>query len=359
MALLEPYRVKQHWGTGNLTLQADPGEAFLVKDVRVYNSATEYATIVIDEATVGYWRVSGRLGNHLPLPVGAASHSHNLAHNNVPVTTPDISQIVNAYGIAISTLGIGEADAAAAEHENVVKFSSIPQVQYKTLIALLTELGIFKGYPVAEGQKLTIRGVGQANALQMVVYEIYEPGDITKDMQNGSDAKERVFVNYGRPAASITITGDTIYNVPQSPEEFPDFPFGKDVPAKREIEIFGILASDIVDDRGGNDSMNSEYIKLVHGPTTLFDEDLRGLFHKGLTGIVGTGPQIGRGVSLIGNFSDTDIKPPLMFPTPLKFTAGEELGVYLTTTAGAAQAASDLAPGDVEIGLIERVVILE
>jgi len=74
---------------------------------------------------------------------------------------------------------------------------------------------------------------------------------------------------------------------------------------------------------------------------------------------VGTGPQIGRGVSLIGNFSDTDIKPPLMFPTPLKFTAGEELGVYLTTTAGAAQAASDLAPGDVEIGLIERVVILE
>jgi len=48
-----------------------------------------------------------------------------------------------------------------------------------------------------------------------------------------------------------------------------------------------------------------------------------------------------------------------MFPTPLKFTAGEELGVYLTTTAGAAQAASDLAPGDVEIGLIERVVILE
>lgn len=355
MPLREPYMVKQVYGTGDLSLQAKSGESLLVKDIHIYNPATNYATLKTEKTTVGYFRVGGNLGNHLPIPVGSASHSHSLAHNNTAVSTPATSQVVNAYGVAITTLGIQEADAAATTHADVVKMGSIPATSYETLLGYLGRAGIFKGYPVSEGETFQITGVGQAGALQKVIYEKHDAGDKKNTDENGSAALRYMFINYGRVSANITTTGDTQYDTPQSPAEFPDFPYGKTVPANTTITIHGVLASDIVDDRGGTDSMNSDYLKFIRERVVLFDDDRNGLFLKGLTGTTDTAAVIGRGLSLIGNKSDVDIKPPLMFPTPIAFGEGEELNVYITTTAGAGQSASDLLVADVEIGLIAVV----
>lgn len=191
--------------------------------------------------------------------------------------------------------------------------------------------------------------------MQVVIYEEYDAGDIKETDPNGAKSTEYFFINYGRVAAAVVSTADTIFSIVQSPAEFPDFPFGDVVPAKTNIEIIAILASDVVDDRGSNDTMATEYLKLIRERVTLFDDDKNGILLKGIVGITDAVAQFARGLSLIGNFSDVDGKPPLFFDPPLLFTPGEELGIYITTTAGSSQSASDLAAADLEIGLVERI----
>lgn len=357
MGLKEPFMVKQVYGDTAFTLTAKPDTSILIKDIVIENPAASpgYVTLKTGKAVVGFFRVAGNLGNQLSVGMGSARHSHAIAHNHTAVTSPTVAQIVDALGVAITTLGIEEADGAAKEHANVVKHGSVQARQHKTLMQLLIERGWIDGYPVGEGETFLLEGVKQAGSLQLVTYEIHDAGDMKPEMPNGSKAKDYCFINYGRPAAAIATTVDTLYNTVQSPAEFPDFPFGKNVPADYEIKILAILASDVVDDRGSDDTMNTEYVKLIKGRETLFDEDKNGLFHKGIIGTTDAAAQFARGYSLFGNFSDVDGKLPKIFTPALVFASGQELGIYLSCTAGTSQSASSLAAADVEIGLIEHV----
>jgi len=355
MALKEKFMVKQVYGNTDFELTADPGESLLVKDIFVYNPATAYVTIKVGKTTVGYFRVGGNLGSHLPLPIGSLKHSHGIKVGADDGNLSEDHALTDAYGAANAHIAVFSDRSSATTEDDIVQFGSIPLWTHKTILGLLRDKGIFNGYPVPEGYSMTITGAKQAGSLVMVFYEVYDAGDITETDINGPKATEYLFINYGRVAANVTSTGDTIYSTSANPAEFPDFPFGKDVPAMTEIELIGILASDVVDDRGSNDSMNTEYLKLIKERTVLFDEDRNGLLLKGLTGTTDGTAQIARGLSVIGNYSDTDGKPPLFFDPPLKFAAGEELGVYITTTAGSSQSASDLLIADLEVGLIERV----
>lgn len=355
MAKKEMFMVKQVVGATDLTLQAKTGESLLIKDVRIYNPVSSYVTLKVDKTVVGYFRTGGNLGNHLPLPMGSAKHSHSIGFNATALSSPATDGIVDAMGVAHTNIGIPNTESGAAVVDNVVKFASIPAVSYEGLLNYLWDRQIFKGYPVAEGETFLITGAAQSGAVQVVIYEKYDAGDITNVMDNGSAALKYFFINYGRVSATITTTGSQLYSVVQSPAEFPDFPYGKTVPAKTKITVHGILASDIADDRGAADTMNSEFIKLIKDRVTLFDDDKNGILMRGIIGVTGTAAVIGRGVSLIGNKSDVSIKPPLMFPSPIDFADGEELNVYITTTAGASQSASGLAVADTEIGVISTV----
>lgn len=355
MGLREPFMVKTVYGDNAFTLEATSGKSLLVTDIFVFNPAGNYVTISIEKTTVGYWRVGGNLGNHLPLPVGNLSHSHAIAHNNTAVTSPAVSQIVDALGVAITTLGMEEADGGATEHPNVVKYGSIPALSHRTILGMLRQLGFFKGYPIEEGQTLIITGAKQAGALVMAFYQEYDAGDQKRSDPNGSEAKEFVFCNYGRVAANIATTTSTIFNASQSPEEFDAFPFGERAPANKEIDLLALLASDVVDDRGSDDTMNTEWLKFVYERTTWFDPDKNGLLLKGIVGVTDAAAQIGRGLSIVGNQSDVDGKPAFIFDPPRTFGVNEELGIYVVTTAGSSQSGSDLLIADLEIGLIERV----
>ena len=355
MGLREKFMVKQVYGDTDLSLEAKPGKSLLVKDLFIFDPTLNYVTLSTDLAKVGYLRVGGNLGNHLALPMGSPNHSHGMdVDAGAASTAVKKFQFNDAFGAASGSYVIGE-DGAFTDETNIVTFGSSPGRAYETILALLRRLGLFNGYPVAEGQTFLVTGAKKATSLQLAIYEEYDAGDIKKTDPNGSDAKEYVFINYGRVAAAISTTVETIFGTLQTAAEFPDFPYGKDVPANTAIDLLGILASDIVDDRGSDDDMCSEYLKLVRGRETLFDADKNGLLLKGITGVTDAVAQIARGLSIIGNFSDVDHKLPMLFDPPLTFAAGEELGIYLSTTAGSSQSASDLAAADTEIGLIERV----
>ena len=355
MALREKFMVKQVYGATDLTLKADSGKSLLVRDIFIYNPASSYLNIKIEKSTVGYFRVGGNLGNHLPLPIGSVKHSHSLILGTEGAAmTPKIYPVTNALGVA-STLEYAASTGKAGTYSSVLQYGAIPQVYYQTLLSLLASKGLFTGFPIGEGETISFSGVAQAGALQMVFFEEYDAGDIKNTMPNGSASDEYLFINYGRVAAAITTVGDKQYTVIQSPAEFPDFPFGKTVDAKTQIDLLGILLSDAVDYRSATDYVQTTYLKMLRGRVTLFDPDKNGLLVMGLTGTVDAATQIASGLSLIGNFSDVDGKPPLFFDPPLAFAPGEELGVYLTIAVGTSVSAASLAAADTELGLIERI----
>lgn len=355
MALKNKYMIKVVRGNTNLELEADPGESFLVKDIFIYNPASNYITVKIEKTTVGYFRVGGTLGSHLPFPLLKAKHSHDWkTTSNTPGDVTSFAQLANAGGAAVATGNMIGSLSASTTYRRVNQLEQVLRPS-RTILGYLAKLGIFKGYPVATGQKLLIEGAAQTGAIQAVVYERYDEGDIKPDMENGSEANTYIFLNYGNCGGNVNKTGDSIYNTSKSPAEFPDFPFGKDVPAGHRISLIGILGSDFAPkENDGTDYILTRYLKLIKEREVLFDEDKNGILFEAIhKTALGNMDMVGEGISLIGNYSDVDGREPLIFPEPLVFNEGEELAVYLTTEKGGS--GQNIAIDEHEIALILKV----
>ncbi|KKM76704.1 hypothetical protein LCGC14_1377380, partial [marine sediment metagenome] len=146
---------------------------------------------------------------------------------------------------------------------------------------------------------------------------------------NGSKSSTFVFVSYGDTGANLQLVVDTTLGESNNPAEYPDFPFGSLVPSGHKIELLGILASDVgpAANVTGTYSM-TQYLKLMRGREVLFDEDHNGLlYYNPQQDPPGAVNLIGEGYSPGGNFTQCDIKQPLMFDPPLTFLEGEELSV--------------------------------
>jgi len=360
MALKEPFLVKTVLGATNLTLRADPGEAFLVKDILVRDPLTNYLQVKIDKSLVGYFRVGGNLGGHQNFRRGRAQHSHTVrVDGGAPGGSWRDARLRNARGVN-QDLGIRAEAAVPADVYDAVR--AVLWSGYHLQPSVLKYLGgldIFKGFPIAEGQELSLDAAKDANTIQQVVYEQWEPGDIKPDQENGSLSKEYLFLNYGNCGGNVNVSGDSLYNTPKTPAEFPDFPFGKVVPAKHEISILGILASSFApQENDGTNYCQTKYIKLVRDRETLFDEDRNGLLFWARNATADGGQDmIGEGFTLFGGLSEKDNNPPLMFPAPLVFSPGDELNIYLVTEKGGT--GQNLAIDEHEICLIEKVRRIE
>jgi len=317
MALVEPFMIKSEYGvsSGNsVTLKAETGESFLVKDIRILGGTNDYCLISIDRDTVGFFRDAGHsLDSHLYPPREAVSAS----------------------------------------------YSAFASVKSKSLVNLMIERGYFGGFPVAEGQKLIISPVPDDANLGhvIIVYEKYDAGDIKKDMTNGSEAKEYVYVAYGRISEEVKEAGEYTYDVMVNPEEFVDFPFGRECPAKHEIELLGIIGWEAISVADASNYTYTKYLKLFKGRKLLFDSEKKGLpvyqyYSSGMSGQVG-----GKGVSVMGQYTIKDYRLPLFFDSPIKFTAGEELRIILEVEAlGNGNAFSEEF---LELGVILRAKIME
>jgi len=317
MALVEPFMVKSEIGLSvgdSVTLRADTGESFLVKDIRIVQDNSKYCVISIDRDTVGFFRTSGHtLKSHLYIP--------------------------------------RDVDAASC--------SALASVPSKTLLSLMVEKGLFRGFPVAEGQKLTISPYPENTNLKnvVIVYEKYEAGDIKKEDVNGSEAKEYVYVTYGRISEEVRKTGEYVYDIMINPEEFADFPFERECPAKTEIEVLGITGWEAISVADSSNYTYTKYLKVFKGRKLLFDSEKKGLplyqwYWSGASGEVG-----GVGFSVIGQYTEKDYRLPLLFDTPIKFTSGEELRLILDVeSVGNGNAFSEEF---LELGVILRAKVME
>jgi hypothetical protein len=355
MAIKEPYAIKTVLGDTDLELKADPGESFLIRDVLIHNPASNYVTFKTEKTTTGYFRVGGDLGSHLPFPFSPTKHSVGFSLTPDSHATTVSNAVVDA---GANQLDQNFAAAVVMGAAAVVPRMSYPQQILKnppSILAFLAERGLFSGYPVATGETFKITGAKQANAAQVVIYEIHEEADMASSLVNGSKSKDYLFINYGRPGSAINASSDTLYDTIQSPAEFPNFPFDAVVPAKTEIDLIGVLLSNIC--VAGNTTGKytySSYFKLILDRETLFDEDrsgvpLVGLFPPDVAALV----SIAEGYGLAGNLSSIDSAAPLIFPSPISFMEGDELNAYLSTVK--VSDGGSISAARAELALIEKV----
>lgn len=284
MAVINPFMVKNGVGVTTLTLEADSGKSLLVKDILVKSVADAFLSLKIDKTLSGYFSV-------------------------------DDAVLGNPLGYTLQ--------------------SGIPA--RKTILSELGDLGIFGGYPIAEGQKLVLSGLGATAIYGSIIYEEHEAGDITEDMQNGTECDEYVVVNYGDAGSTIATAGDHALDNQVSLKDFPEFPFGKVVPAKKTVDIHALLASERAADDGSTKAnyVRSTYYKLKQERETLFDEDVTGIYAQGATVATNGTFEAENGQSILGEGSDLYRRPLNVFKSPLHFDEGEELNMYMSTEVAA------------------------
>jgi hypothetical protein len=265
MALKEAYMVKENFSaaTASLSIEAKVGESLLIKQLLVGAlHSGGFCECLIDRLSVGFWYIGDINANHL------------------------------------EQCGVTDV---------------LPN-----LFERLQQLGIFAGYPVAEGETFEIKpSVQGATIIGAIVYEIHEAGDFSSDMPGGSKSDEYMFINYGTNTAAIAAGAYGDLDKSRNPSEYPAFPFGEVVPAGHEIDIHGVLLKTwggYVD--GTANTMR--FLKLIRDRKVLFNEDRRGIYVT-----QGMGPLTWGSIRQ----TNCDIK---LFPKSLKFSAGDELNMSLS-----------------------------
>lgn len=262
------------------SLQANAGESFLVRRIYVApDTGNTYLTLKVDRKTVGVYRIAGKAGNHL----------------------------------------------------DVMRSDEV----HKNLMEFLERSAINCTIPVAEGQSFTVTTPGTSPVV-VIVYDMYEAGDITAAMPNGTNAKEYMFMQYMASAGTVDSTETLLLDTSLSPAEFPDFPCGKAVPANNKIDILGLVGCPCGQGTSASNKTYSTYVKLVKEREVLFDEDRNGIPFFWLHGIFG-GTNYFADFSLIGPCVNVDMSTltgtfgdPLLFTPALSFRSGEELLIYMS-----------------------------
>lgn len=354
MAIKSRRNFKTVLGAADLTLEAKTGESLLIKDVMIFEPTAVYANFLIQRTSVGFFRVASLLGNHLHFHAGRAAHSHDMYHGTVVAAIAGAGAVLENAG-EVDTVMETPGAVADTNYLRVPHMSHTPSSFRKTLLAYLGDLGIFQGYPIAEGETFTIELITGATAVKVVEYEIHDAGDMTPEMENGSRSESYLYVNYGDTGAVLQAVVDTLLNETNNPTEYPNFPFGGIVPSDKKMELFGVLASDLAPAANVTGTATyTDYLRFMKGREVLFDEDHNGLlYYAPYLDPPGAVNMIGEGFSVGGNFTQCDIKQPHLFDPPIVFNEGEELSIsWHIVVAGAG---SPITEELQEIGLILKI----
>lgn len=281
MALKEAFMVKTYSGSAidAIELKAKIGESLLIKELGLRSYTKEFGEALIDRLSVGW------------LAIGFLDNTEHIWH--------------------------------------CVESTHMPN-----LLTHLGNLGIFKGWPVAEGETFYLKHVGEQVQWGRIVYEVHDAGDMTKEMPNGSKSTEFTFVNYGTNGSTGTQNTYVPIDDSLNPVEYPAFPWGAPVPPKMEIDIHGFL---FMDWTGGVDgtAANHTWLKFAKGREVMFDEDRRGIYSS-------------QGMSYLVWHSKQTATPFVPFPMPYTFYPGEELNVSLQESNVSAMTAKDIRIAAVE-----------
>ena len=231
MALLNPLMIKNFSDVASVSLTPPSGKSLRIKDI-IFHDLSVDVTVKIEKTYVGF---------------------------------------IKSGMDVLTAPGVTQADSQFEEARR--------PGERGTLMKRLQDLGYAMTYPVAEGETFVLEASG-GNISGYIVYEIYDGADVKNTEVNGSASDHYIFLNYGRPTASVSAAGYVDIDYPLTPSPFPDFPFGKPVPAGKKILVHGLLivAWGYNSYTGSADHTSDvKYIKLIKETETLFDKDMLGI----------------------------------------------------------------------------------
>ncbi|MEM3860758.1 MAG: hypothetical protein QW478_15420 [Candidatus Micrarchaeaceae archaeon] len=297
MALIQSDCMVMFNNTQTATLQPPLGQSYLVKQIDVNGGTNNYLKIYINNKTVGYWRVGTALGSHL--------------------------------------------------------FTRTTGMPLFNLMRTLYDDKLFSGYPVCQGENLILNLDTGAATNILVYFDIYDASDLSPTKVNGSQNSEYEFIAYGK-ASTVGSNNIALYDTQDTPLEFPQFPYAAVVPSGYTITLSGIVGTPVsVSSSTASQGQYTQYIRIMRERTILYDPTKNGIsfYSSGVSSTAST--TVLGGVTPIGGHSSADLKPYYKLETPLTFSAGEELDMYLVT--GYVTTNYTITPALTEIGLILHV----
>jgi len=207
--------------------------------------------------------------------------------------------------------------------------STIQAYGTDSLPRYLFNKGVWPGYPVADGQSVTLTNTVGANFNGMLVVDEYDASDIRRDMINGSDASEMTYVCYGSTGASINAAGEYQYSSAAMPTGFMTFPFGATVPAGYQANVLALMFSGRVVNASATGYTTSLVgYKFMSQRQVLFAKDRTYIpCNMSNPGAVSTF-YIGFDTGPSGDYTNVSYKEPWFFDTPLQFNEGDDLTIY-------------------------------
>jgi len=322
MAIKARQQVKHITASGGGTLRADEDESFLVREVFCVPSTNDsYVTLIVQGVTVAKLRVKGLAGNHIPYPYVKTAQIYEAVTGGLYGRLRQIGR--ELFGVGPG-LGVGDLEA----------FQRNP-----------LDLAI----PVASGETLTVSRYAEAGDV-CLVYDIYDAGDITPDMPNGTRSNVRRYIHYATNSSAITSSPAAVdTSLMWSGGE--KWPFdGSAVAERNRFRLLAILGSPCSAGDGSNNKGNTTHLKLIHRNNVLFDEDRNGLPFKGEASTSATVSYVSAG-SVVGPMTAENPVPPFVLSPPLDFVEGDKL----TTQVVVASAAS----GGIDASEVDVAFVLE
>ncbi len=291
---------------GSLLITPRAGEGIRIMGIYVSNisAALAHLTVINDTARVGFFRVAGLGGGHLGNP-------RNL------------------------------------EQDQTARFTN--------LIELMKATFAFPGYPVVQGETLTL-SIDTGTADIFAFGDSFDIADVVSTQPQGSKSQDVTFVNYGTNNLALAVTAYTKLDTTRNPKEMVQFPFGTPgaglVPAGKRVTILYIGGQPVGRFVAAGATAQSQYIRPRVGTApaqTILDRNDVGF------PFFGTIP--GAGVDYTSVRSAFPAAPvfwnPTFTPVPeIGFGPNDEFALQVqTTVVGAGQ----LNVNDVDLWAIERV----
>jgi len=232
-----------------------------------------------------------------------------------------------------------------------------PNNDYVSLWDVLEELGLMPILPLAKGETFRMTGMAGNNRAE-IIYDLFDADDVQNNEPFGSRSdRYRLFQEISN-SSIVTEAGDALLDQSRLDSVFPAFPGGEVVPPKTAIEILALFGAPTGKGTGAVHAQHTEKIKFVKDGDDLTDQDLEGFLFEGATGTTGATAIYTEGVAGRLRMDPNESNPVgiIVFDTPKRFEAGEELNVFAKVVEDAA--GGDIAADEIRLGLIMDVIRL-
>lgn len=308
MALKVRNQTKLITASGGGTLRADEDESFLVHGIHCDPSTNDtFVTIYVGGVTLAKIRVKGKSGNHLPYPFAKTAQ----IYEDRPGA---LLGYLRARGREIFGQGPGWGE------------NTLEGYQANPL-----DLSI----PVASGETLTVSRFAEAGDV-CLVYDIYEAGDVTPAMPNGTRSNVRRYIHYADNAAAITTTPYAVTNslMWSGGDEWPFNALS--VAERNQFSILALVGCPASHGSGAANKGVTTHWQVMLRNNVLFDEDRNGIPFEGETAQVADAISYIADASLIGPLTAENPAAPLILVPALEFVEGDKLTTQMVLANAAA-----------------------